>query len=241
MRKELKIKTSDKKAIYGTLDTSSGRNSRLIIFVHGLAGNQNAHIFFNAATFFSRKGYDIFRFNLYSWQKDARRLREITVAQQARDLDTIVRYFQSKYKNIFVVGHSLGGPTIFLSDHSKIKAIVLWDPSFDLKKLMSQEDFSREYNAYILEWGPSIIFGNQMFEEYQNFPDPLDLIRQVKVPIKIILAGKNKILVKGCRLYYKHANEPKALSVIKNADHNFDEEGVEEELFKETLRWIRTF
>ena len=241
MRKELKLKTPDKKTLYGTLDSSAKTSSKLVVFVHGLASNQNDHLFFNAAQFFPKESYDTFRFNLYGWQKDARNLREITIAQQARDLDSIVRYFTGKYQKIFVVGHSLGGPTIFLSDTSKATALVLWDPSFDLRKLVSKKDFNKEYNAYVFEWGPSLIFGNKMYEEYRNFPNPLDLIKKVKVPIKIISAGKNKVLVKGCREYYKYANEPKALVVIKNAHHNFDEEGTEMQLFEETLRWIKKF
>lgn len=55
MQKEVRIKTTDKKTIFGTLDTPEGKSKGLIIFVHGLTGHRNEHIFFNAAKYFTKK------------------------------------------------------------------------------------------------------------------------------------------------------------------------------------------
>lgn len=55
MQKEVRIKTTDKKTIFGTLDTPKGKSKGLIIFVHGLTGHHNEHIFFNAAKYFTKK------------------------------------------------------------------------------------------------------------------------------------------------------------------------------------------
>lgn len=40
---------------------------------------------------------------------------------------------------------------------------------------------------------------------------------------------------------FKNANEPKAIVVITNATHCFDEDGAEEELFEETYSWIKRY
>lgn len=47
-------------------------------------------------------------------------------------------------------------------------------------------------------------------------------------------------MVEGCRRYYDLANDPKDYVVIEGAGHTFDEDKVEEGLFKETLKWIKT-
>lgn len=55
MQKEVKIKTGDKKVIYGTLDTVA-KSGTLVIFVHGLGGHQNEHLFYNAVKYFTNQG-----------------------------------------------------------------------------------------------------------------------------------------------------------------------------------------
>ncbi|MEK6950379.1 MAG: hypothetical protein AABX13_01505 [Nanoarchaeota archaeon] len=58
--------------------------------------------------------------------------------------------------------------------------------------------------------------------------------------VKIIVAGKG-IIVKSGKEYFLQANQPKAFSSIAKATHCFDEEGTEEELFKETWGWVKRF
>ncbi len=241
MQKELKIKTPDKKVIYGTLTTPSKPSKTLVIFVPGLAGDRNEHTFFNGAKFLKDKGISSYRLNFQDWPKNARKFTDNTIHQQAEDLNKVVKDFKSKYQKIFLVGHSMGGPTILLSNHSNVDGVILWDSTYDVKKLTKWIPYSKKYNAYVLEFGLTLIFGDKMFAEYKDFPSPLKLIKGVKVPIKIISAGANKALKIGCQKLFKASNEPKALAVVKNANHNFDNDGNEEDLFNETYAWVKKF
>lgn len=47
MEKELKIKTPDKKLIYGSFVSAGKKSDKLVIFVHGFTGHKNEHIFFS--------------------------------------------------------------------------------------------------------------------------------------------------------------------------------------------------
>ncbi|MBI2583463.1 MAG: hypothetical protein HYW25_02250 [Candidatus Aenigmarchaeota archaeon] len=240
MEKEIRIKTGDGHVIYGTLTKAKGKSKRLIIFVHGLAGHKNEHIFFNAARFFPKRGYSTFRFDLYSWQKGARKLRNCTITLHGKDVKRIVNFFKGKgYQQIFLVGHSLGGPITLLSDTSKLNAIVLWDPTYNLKRLFSSEVYKKIDYGVVFDWGIDIVIGKKMYREAMKF-DSRKLIKNIKVPIKIGVAGKG-ILVEGARKYFHDANPPKDLTIIKGATHGFDEEGAEEILFKETLKWLDKF
>src|SRR3989344_1336712 len=114
MEKQLKIKTPDKKVIYGTLRGSLDKP--LVIFVHGFTGFKDEHQFFNGARFFEKRGFSSFRFNLYHWEKGARKLEDCTLSLHGEDLDQVVEYFRKKgVKKIFAVGHSFGGLTVLLS------------------------------------------------------------------------------------------------------------------------------
>ena len=114
MEKQIKIPIANKKYIYGTLRGSL--KNPLLVFVHGFTGYKDEHIFFNGARFFEKKGFSTFRFDLYNWNKDARKLEECTLSLHGEDLDTVVKYLRKKGANkIFVAGHSFGGVTVLLS------------------------------------------------------------------------------------------------------------------------------
>jgi pimeloyl-ACP methyl ester carboxylesterase len=241
MEKKLRLKTSDGHVIYGTLN-SAAKTHDLAIFVHGLTGFQNEHIFYNAARFFPKKGIATFRFDLYSGEKGGRTLTDCTIKTHAADLEQVVKHFSPKYKKIHLVGHSLGGPTIVLANLQKITSITLWDPS-DLVGLAGMVrniergwKKSRVPGEYVISWGTEYLLGKAMAEEYKTLR-PVTQIAKVDVPVKVIAAAQGS--ESGGRAYFKHAKAPKEFVVIKNCGHTFDEEGKEEELFKETFDWIK--
>ncbi|MEK7602033.1 MAG: alpha/beta fold hydrolase [Patescibacteria group bacterium] len=242
MEKALNFKTKDGHIIYGTLNTPSKENSSVIVFVHGLTGHQNEHYYYNAARFFPKKGFTTYRFDLYSGEKKGRALSNCTVRTHASDLSTVLNQLKKKYKSIHIVGHSLGGPTIVLADISTVSSVVLWDPS-DMQGLADitegQERSLKENKisgSYIVDWGTEYILGKEMAQEFKILR-PATLTGRINKPIKILAAEKGN--PRGSKEYLKYANEPKQLVIIKKAGHTFNEESTEEELFNETLIWVR--
>jgi len=239
MEKELKIKIpGTKKFVYATQRGSLSKP--LIIFVHGLTGSMNEHIFFNGARFFEKNGFSSLRFNLYYWPKDARQMGECSLLTHAQDLDCVIDYCRKHGANkIFVVGHSYGGPTVLLSPKKKFDGVVLWDPTYDVKNVLKNTRFVKELGGYRLRWDFDVIIGKKMFD-FSSTINCAPLIKNIKVPIKIICAG-NGALGESSKKYFKSANKPKGLAIIKNADHNFNFDGTEENLFKETLSWLEQY
>lgn len=249
MEKEIKIKTTDSKYIYGVLRIP--RNSLrlngkpLVVFVHGLTGHKNEHHFFNGARFFEKRGWPTFRFDLYGDEKRSRHLQNCTLETHAKDLDTVIDYFINKgAKKIFVAGHSYGGLTILASKNKKYDAITLWDSSYEpfgffkhAKRVMLKESA-----VYIEDWGIQFVLGEEMIKEAKKLTGKkcVNLIKSVHAPVNIIVAGKGG-LIKGGKKYFKAANVPKEFTVIKNATHCFDEDGAEEKLFQETYNWFSKF
>jgi len=237
MERELKIRIpKTKKVIYGRLRGSLKRP--LLVFVHGLSGHMDEHLFFNGARWFEKHGFSSFRFNLYDWRKGARTLVECTVRTHASDLDVVVRHLRRMgAKRIVVVGHSYGGPTILLSKNQDFDRAVLWDPT----ATATFDEYGVKKGAgphYVLPGGYQVLVGKAMYQENQKLNSP-KWLRDFPVPTKIILAGKGVLIRPWGQAFKQMPNSPHALTTIPGATHCFDEDGAEEQLFKETLSWIR--
>lgn len=239
MEKQIKIKIAGQKYIYGTLRGSLKQT--LIIFVHGFTGYKDEHIFFNGARFFEKYDISSFRFNLYHWEQDARKMEDCTLSLHGEDLDKVIKYFRDRgTKKIFVIGHSFGGLTVLLSKKKDFNAAVLWEASTDPANV-TKSKYIKELDKYYLTAEDSYGFtiGKTMYEENKRLK-PFELIKEFNVPVKIIVAGKGE-LIEGGKKYYQLTNAEKDFAIIPNATHCFDEEGTEEKLFKETLDWIIRF
>lgn len=243
MEKALNLKARDGHAIYGVHNTSLKKSDTLLVLVHGLTGDLTDHIFYNAARFFPAKNIDTYRFNLYDGRKGGRSLVNSSVRTHAEDLNQVLKKFRKQYRHIAVAGHSLGGPSVVTADTSLMDSIILWDPTpmpsmKDVSEGMKSEVvFNKSLNAYLAEWNFTFLMGTEMGKEYDSL-NPVERIKDVHVPVKIICAQKDGN-AQGGKQYFKIANDPKEYVVLKGATHCFDEWGTEEELFKETLNWIR--
>ncbi|MEK7648646.1 MAG: alpha/beta fold hydrolase [Patescibacteria group bacterium] len=210
----------------------------LVIFVHGLTGNMDEHIFYNGARYFEGHGISSFRFNLYDWTQGTRKLDISTLALHASDLDFVVKYFRKRgAKKIFVVGHSYGGPTIMKSKDKDFQGVIFWDPSFFTLKYFLESKWLPSIKMYLCRWAYPVLLSKKYVEEARR-TNTLALIQKLAMPIKIITAGKG-VLVKTSKKYFKALNVPKELVILDGATHCFDEDGYEEKLFSETLSWVR--
>ncbi|MCK9597175.1 alpha/beta hydrolase [Candidatus Pacearchaeota archaeon] len=240
MEKKLKIKTSDSKLINGTFVATKQKTNTLVVFVHGFTGNRNVRLIYNGAKFFTKKGFDTFRFDLYGKNKGSRRFRDTKISLHGEDITIVLKYFRKKYKNIYVVGHSYGGTSLLFTDQSIIDGFVFWDASYveSTENNTAGMRYSKELDAYILGGGVETVIGKEFVEELKNFSDCGELIKKINKPVLFVTAGK-KGNSKAGKKYFIKANNPKKLINIKTANHNFDNWNDEETLFRETYGWLR--
>lgn len=244
MEKLYNVKLDNSHMAYGKLSGTKGKP--LVIIVHGLPCTINEGIYERACEFFQKAGYATYRFGLYDWHRDARQLINCTLTTQAKDLDTVVAHFRQKgHKKIFVAGHSFGGPTILLSKKQQFDAVVLWDPSYDISVTKEKYGapggkFIKSLNGYFMRWGVGVVIGKKMAQEMDHLEwDKLP--EKFHVPLKIIAAQKG-VLMAGCKKYFYHANEPKALEVLKGATHYFDDTPtMQQRLFTATRKWFENY
>lgn len=240
MEKKINLHTNDNYTIYGTLNSNKLKNSKIVIFVHWLTWNQDEHHYFNAVPFFLKNGFDTFRFSFYPDEDNARQLSKSSIKTHAEDLLIIINYFEKIYWKLFLVGHSLGTFVILNTDLTNISKIVLRDPT---KGMQSLEEKGCIYNEtlrkYILHWWQEILIGQDMVNDWQKASNIEESVKKITKPCKIIFAGNNNIY-EARKPFLANIKVPYESVIINNASHGFIEEGTEQKLFEETLKWLTT-
>jgi len=239
MEQEIKIRAQDKKVIEGILRGSIKKP--LIVLVHGLCGNMNEALHYNAARYFEKQGFSSFRFNLYGWNKNNRKLHECTLKTHGMDINTVINYLQKKgTKKIFIVGHSYGFPSILVSKNRNFKAIVSWDGSDLPRNRFSKLKKVISLHGRILDEGYYTIMGEAMVQEEQKV-NSVKMLKSQKKPVKFITILGNTGNASGAKQMFKASPKPKAIRIIPGATHNFTEDGKQAELYKETISWFKKF
>ncbi len=233
MEKYIKISTTDDMVIPWILNSKSS-SSKLIIFVHWFTGSMNEAHYYSAKEYFLEKGYDVFRFNLYTSGEDTRKLRDCSVKIHAQDIQLVSEYFP-QYDEIYFVGHSLAWPCLAWVEAfpQNIKKIILWDPAFEMKttgKKFYQEWGQIRYQSS----GKHLEISPQMRNEFLE-DTFLEILSQQNF-------SKNKIFsifADGDR----HVNLKPDLEnlwiescIIEWANHGFTQEWKYEELFEKNFR-----
>jgi GNAT superfamily N-acetyltransferase len=236
MEKEIKIKTLDDHIIYGKMNWKHKTDS-LIIFVHGLSGYIDDEPFYNAAQFFPAHGFSTIRISLYSYETDARKLNTFTIDNSAQDIETVVNHFKNQFSKIYLIGHSLGGPGILLSNMDAVSGVVLWDPS-NPDSTIEEAVITKKELTYT-NWGLQIILNPKMLSEWIELrKNVFALTKNINVPLKVICGGKG-ILYKKWKKYFNTTHLNQEFAIIKKADHSFYEAGTQKELFQETLQFLK--
>ncbi len=231
---KVEILTSDEKVTYA-IKNSVAKNGALVVFVHGLGGNNQRHLFYNGARFFPEKGFDTLRINLYDRPENARKLHECSIDTHAADIDAVIESVKDTYEKVFLIGHSLAGPSIIYSKQN-VTATVLWDPSIvlDPSQQLSWEEVTPG-GDYFLKYGDWKLVSRALHDQWAE--TNIDMLKRMKVPTKIIAAGDGPLVDRWNQVLDK-IPVPYEYYIVKGAGHGFDEWGTEEELFAETLAYL---
>jgi pimeloyl-ACP methyl ester carboxylesterase len=235
MESNISINTEDEFRIYGVLN-SSDKNEKLVIFVHGLTGDRDYHLYHRASRLFPKSGLDTFRFDLFSNQPEARRLTDCSLSTFSSDLSAVLTLFSKSYTNIHVVGHSIGGCVAINSSQELMHSMILWDTALQTDpEAKSPFEYNEYLNLYIARLKIEYLLSVKLIKERSE--QDQRVINKIKCPTNLIFAGNTGIhtdwdnLLESLTVYYE-------TSIIKGAGHGFSEYGVDEKILDNTLDWI---
>ncbi|SKB49804.1 hypothetical protein SAMN05660776_1420 [Salegentibacter holothuriorum] len=130
----------------------SPKNNKVIILLHGLAGNANRPYMLGMAKQFQQHGWDVVSMNFRSCSGEMNRLYRSYHGGATEDLQAVIKYLQqeNQYKEINLIGFSLGGNLLlkYLGEQatipSEIKSAVAISTPCDLGA--SLEELNKIHN-----------------------------------------------------------------------------------------------
>lgn len=243
MDKDITFKAEDGKTIYCTLSSHTGKKCRgLIIYAHGLPCSRHEYPYVISARKFAKLGYDALRISFYSWEKNARNLKDCGFAEHVADLEAVIKASKRKYKNIYLIGHSWGGPTIMLTGCQHVKAVSLWDPSYNVP-FWWDDCVRREGKNLFMTGSADVLLSTRMHNEARSLDMKRcrDLSAAFTCPIQVIHAGKGSFLYKFKETYHTNASGPTDYHLVKKADHMFIDDEPLDEAIRHTHNWFKKF
>lgn len=210
----------------------------LAIFVHWLTSSKDEEIFLQWEEFFNEWWFSILRINLY-WELDwERKLNEVSLSDHIDDVNSVINYCSLNWFNqIFLVWHSYGCVVNLYVDLSKVRGVIMIDPSMWWKELMQDVYEDGEWGYYIDWWdGYHHQIGEKLYKDFliptENY---LEKMSNITTPVKIFWA--ENWLANNAKQYYEVANQPKELNIIPWANHRFDGWWMDE-VINESLKWL---
>lgn len=244
MEQKFSIDTFDGFKIYGVINTNpKKKNTKAILHIHGLTGDVYGYAPTRMALSFPKFGYDVIRIYLYTEKENARRLIDCTIKQHAKDIDTVVKHFQKRYKKIFATGHSYGGPSLMMSKINQFAAVSLWDPTYLPSKSVLKSDFTKIGNYYISPEGVALVVGKDFLDEAESFDrkQAISLSKKCQAPLQVIYGGKDPYWLPEGESFHTNAKGPTDERVIKSSQHCFYEEASTAPLLRYTRQWFDRF
>jgi len=241
MEKEIHINTEDGHIIYGTLNSTPKKNKKLIILVPGISGHIHGHALTAAAKFFPQRGYDTYRFYLYSNKKKGRKRVETGIKKSSKDVNAVISFFQDQYDSIYLLGQSLGGPIVGTADLTLVEAVVLLDPAIPLPGVSPDLALKGIY-SYDKKLDKHFLFGYEMPAETSLEMLEMDerLARKLIKPTLLVFAGKFVF-----KDFWKSLNQEipafHDFITLGRAGHSFAEEGMTDQVNQASLKWFNKY
>ena len=240
MEQKFKIDTLDGFKIHGILNHVKENSDKAVFIVHGMAGHVYEYSHKLAADFLQSE-YDVYRFNFYSANKDARKLIDCDLSIHVQDLEAVLNEYASKYKEIYIIGHSYGGPVIMSSKMpDNLKAVTLWDPSFALDSFgdFDSVDVSGR-KCYIMRMGFDALINEQMYKDIKLITREwcLDVAGKFGFPVQVI-HGSRDVFGRYEESYSSRGNPKNMREYIEGAKHNFANEDHAYILLKNTVAFF---
>ncbi|MBR1908805.1 alpha/beta fold hydrolase [bacterium] len=218
---EQKITTSDNVEI--AYDTYNTNHKEVVILAHGWLMTKNSKAFSQMAKDFS-KYYDVIVLDYRGHGKSSGKYT--FGAKEINDLKPIIDLAHKRYKQIYLIGFSLGSliSVDYCSKYKYIDKLILVSAPVSFEKIennvLSPYAFIPTLKKFEWDRWTSIRFGNIFDKKIK----PIDEISKINIPILFIAGEKDPVIYAwhNEELYKKSKSKNKQVFLMKNGKHAED-------------------
>lgn len=226
-----------------------GSAKSAIIMSHGFTGDKSEWGRFDqTAEALNKAGFTAFTFDFSGCGESED--DSLTVEKQVEDLRCAIGFIREKgFKELGLLGHSLGGLISLKNLNKGIKALVLWAPAtapkadlqswYTRRQLKEMEDTGYLVKTRDMGARRRFIIEKKMFDELAGI-DQEKLLSKVKCPVLIIHGDRDDVVpVENSRQAMRYLPNGSKLEIIKGADHGFYEQL--DQFIEHTVEWFKRF
>ncbi len=241
--------------LFGMSHLPEGKDRALpaVLFLHGFLGDKlEAHrIFLKMAHLLEKEGIASLRFDFRGCGESEGDSKALTLDSMVSDAKAALSFLKQQPKidssKIALLGMSLGGgiASILAGTVPGISALVLWAPVADLLECtqikIGDQDSKHIFQAPFIDYGGEFV-GQKFLSQIPHF-SPATHLEEFEGAVKLIQGTEDQIVpIHQSEIYEKifsKKNPDSKVIPISGSDHQFSSAPWQEELFKETLLFLR--
>jgi len=222
-----------------------------VILAHGFGGDKReVGMFDDVAKSLTENNFLVYRFDFSGSGESEGDYSKTSLTKLAGDLRSIIDFIKGRSKvdadKLALVGMSFGTSVAIALDAPEIKSYVLLgsvaNPYEVLKNLFQEYTFNPEGESFrITSTGKHVKMGSQFWKDFSDYNLPKS-ISEIHKPICIIHGEKDTAApLEEAKVFYKNANEPKKLIIVKDSDHGFYEPDERREMVEGLTNWFKKY
>lgn len=228
------------KLLEGVVHEPYASNGKVLLICHGFRGSKEGG---GRAVYLAEQAaminFTVVRFDFTPLQ---------CLTKQVQEINAAVAYCRTMLsEKIILLGRSMGGSAslVFAAQDKKLRGLCLWSTPSDLPetfRLALGEDYQRLVsgeNVYIEDEYGKLVLGPQFIADFDQYDFAADIKRLSGLP-KFILHGSQDAIVPlaQAKKLFQAASEPKTMTVIDGADHQFSQHALE--ATNSVITWLKT-
>jgi len=240
---------SEKEKLWGVLSLPKRKGKvPAILLIPGFNGSKSARKFVKLGRILAQNDLASLRFDFSGCGDSEGEFKNLCLGQEVKDLKSAYQFLIKQpnidKKRVGFLGHSLGAliACLFQKKNPVAKTLILVAPALDQKSLMKIWYTLRE----IKEWRkkgyldtPKGRIGIQYFNEAKDYTP---IVSQIKISTLIIQGKRDEdVPLKFSKKIIKFLKGRKKLTIIEEADHDFESYQSFNKLARHSLAWFKKY
>lgn len=227
----------DGKNIRGYFHKPPKHADKLVIFLHGFTGNKTEHSyhFRDFSRVLEKHSIASVRFDFRNNSESDGEFKDFKLLEAFIDAKEIINKFGKAYKEVILLGYSMGGAIASNIKNPLVNKLVLWSPAFNLGENLEKRflNLFNETNEVVTS---GFVYSKEMVDSFVNYCFTSNW--NTGLSTLITYGMKDEVVSYDYIKRYNKENNSSHLLVYENSGHGYDDVSEFQKLMDDTLAFI---